>query len=161
MRFNNYDITKPCIGQLCYDFDHITKFMNQDSIKEALGVPKDIDYEICNSEVGNHMRKFDWRMNAAPKLVDLLNNDVKVMLYHGDLDMICNWVGGQMAIDGVEWYGQNEFKKETFQNIGFGLERKFRSLKFIKFSNAGHMVPMDQPKSALKMMMDFINTEDL
>lgn len=62
----------------------------------------------------------DWVKNAAPKLTDLLNNNVKVMLYHGELDFICNWVGGERAINGVEWYGQGEWMKERWQNIGYG-----------------------------------------
>merc|ERR1712151_1484815 len=106
------------------------------------------------------MAKYDSRRNAAPKLTDLLNNNVKVLLYHGDLDFICNWVGGEKAIDDVEWYGQHSFKKAQFQNIGYGLRRRFRSLDFLKFSNAGHMVPMDQPGWALKMMAEFIASPD-
>jgi len=133
--------------------------LNQKSVLDSLDVPTDKKWEDCNTETGNAMAKFDSRMNAAPMLVDLLNNNVKVLLYHGELDFICNWVGGEKAIDGVEWYGQGEWMKTSgkWENIGYGLMRKWNSLSFVKFSNAGHMVPMDQPENALKMMDQFIN----
>lgn len=159
-RFNTYDITKPCYGELCYNFTFLDEFLNQDIIREALGVAKGTKWSNCNGTVGDHMAKFDWAKNAAPQLVDLLNNDVKVLMYHGDLDFICNWVGGEKAIDGVEWYGQHTWKQAAWKNKGYGLHRKFRSLEFIKFSNAGHMVPMDQPAHALEMMAEFISSPD-
>jgi len=157
-RFNTYDITKPCLGDLCYNFTAVTEFLNQRTVMDALDVPKGMIWEDCNMTTNFNMAKFDWRRNAAPKLIDLLNNDVKVLMYHGDLDFICNWVGGEKAINGVEWYGQGEWMKTQGQwkNIGYGLMRKWNHLSFIKVSNAGHMVPMDQPENALKMMEDFI-----
>lgn len=151
-KFNCYDITKPCFGALCYNFSYMDEFLNQEKILKALGVPEGKRWESCNSSVGDHMAKFDWSKNAAPKLIDLLNNGIKVLMYHGDLDFICNWVGGEKAIDGVEWVGQGEWMKTKYVNIGFGLARKYKNLGFIKFSNAGHMVPMDQPESALEMI---------
>ena len=35
---NVYDIRKPCIGSLCYDFDLLDKYINQDSVRQKLGV---------------------------------------------------------------------------------------------------------------------------
>lgn len=69
-RFNTYDITKPCLGDLCYNFTFVTEFLNQRSVLDSLGVPKDKKWEDCNGTVGNNMAKFDWRRNAAPMLVD-------------------------------------------------------------------------------------------
>jgi carboxypeptidase C (cathepsin A) len=77
-------------------------------------------------------------------------------MYNGDLDFVGNWVGGEKSINGLEWVGQSEWQKVGFQNIGYGLKRELANLAFIKFSNAGHMVPMDQPENALKMLNWFI-----
>ena len=73
-------------------------------------------------------------------------------MYNWDLDFVCNWVGGEKTIDGIEWVGQSELQKVGFENIGYGLKRELANLAFIKFSNAGHMVPMDQAENALKMV---------
>ena len=34
----------------------------------------------------------DWMLDAAPKIVDLLEYNVSVLAYSGDLDFMCNWV---------------------------------------------------------------------
>lgn len=115
-------------------------------------------WESCSNSVGSAMSN-DERTNSGPKLVDLLNNGIKVLLYHGELDFSCNWVGGEKAIDGVEWYAQNEWLKTKFKNVGYGLARNYQNLWFIKFSAAGHMVPQDQPENSLKMLDWFMNLE--
>jgi len=155
-RFNTYDITKPCQGPLCYNFTFLDEFLNQRAVLDSLDVPKDEKWESCNGVVGDNMAQGDWRENAIPMLSDLLNNDIPVMMYHGDLDFICNWMGGEQAAKGIEWYGKQQFGTAAFENIGYGLKKSYNSLSFVKFSNAGHMVPMDQPESALKMMKEFI-----
>lgn len=159
-RFNNYDITKPCIGPLCYNFKFIDDFLNSAAVQADLNLPAGTKWSECNSEVGAAMAESDWRKNAAPMLEDTLNAGLKVWIYHGDLDMICNWVGGEKMIDGVEWYGQNEFAKKSFVNAGYGLKRQWENLRFIKFSNAGHMVPMDQPEQAFRMLKEFLDLEN-
>lgn len=98
----------------------------------------------------------DWTENAAPQLKDLLENGVKVLAYHGDLDWICNWIGGKYWTESVPWNGHDGYMKAEFENIGYGLMRSYGKLMFIKFFNSGHMVPMDQPENSLKMIIDFV-----
>ena len=155
-KFNNYDITKPCIGPLCYNFKHIDDFLNSKAIKADLGVSEGNQWSACDGKVGAMMAKHDWRKNAAPKMADMMNGGLTVWMYHGDLDIICNWVGGEMCLNGVDWYGSVEFGKTQFTNAGYGLKREWNNVRFIKFSNAGHMVPMDQPENAFKMLKEFL-----
>ena len=35
---NVYDIRKQCEGPLCYDFSRLEKYINQDSVRQKLGV---------------------------------------------------------------------------------------------------------------------------
>ena len=35
---NVYDIRKPCIGMLCYDFSRLDKYLAQPHVRKALGV---------------------------------------------------------------------------------------------------------------------------
>ena len=35
---NVYDIRKPCVGQLCYDFSRLDKYLAQPDVRAALGV---------------------------------------------------------------------------------------------------------------------------
>jgi len=77
-------------------------------------------------------------------------------MYNGDLDFVCNWIGGERVADSLEWIGQPEFQNVKYKNIGYGLRRELANFAFIKVSNSGHMVPMDQPEHALEMLHWFI-----
>merc|ERR1712226_225663 len=155
-----YDITKPCPdGGLCYNFTYLTNFMNSKRVKTDLGVDEKITWETCNGPVGEALSKNDARTNAAPKLEDTLNAGLKVWIYHGDLDFICNWIGGEKAIGDIDWYGRNEFVKTKYVNAGYGLKKQYKNLRFIKFSNSGHMVPLDQPENAFKMLKEFVDLD--
>ena len=35
---NVYDIRKPCVGPLCYDFSHLDAYLAQPDVRKALGV---------------------------------------------------------------------------------------------------------------------------
>eukprot|EP00775_Hariotina_reticulata_P005749 gene5749-5989_t len=79
---NVYDIRKECEGPLCYDFSDADKFLNSAAIRKALGVPDKARWQECNMLVhaafyGDFMRDF------STKLVPLLEDDIRVMIYAG------------------------------------------------------------------------------
>ena len=41
--------------------------------------------------------------NLAPKVKYLLENGVRVLVYSGTLDFICNWMGGEAWTNGFNW----------------------------------------------------------
>lgn len=101
----------------------------------------------------------DMTVNDAPLLTELLNSGIKVLAYNGDLDWICNWIGGQYWVNDLDWKGKEQFNEIKFSNIGYGLKRQYENFAFVRFSDAGHMVPMDQPKNALLMLTQFMDGE--
>jgi vitellogenic carboxypeptidase-like protein/serine carboxypeptidase-like clade 4 len=90
-----YDIRKPCVGSLCYDFSNLEKFLNQKSVRENLGVG-DIDFVSCSPSVYEAML-LDWMRNLEVGIPELLENDIKVLIYAGEYDLICNWLGEYLA----------------------------------------------------------------
>lgn len=86
-----YDIRKQCYGPLCYDFSNAENFLNQVSVKTALGVG-DIEFVSCSSTVYDAMSG-DWIKNYAVGLPALLQDGVKILVYAGEYDLICNWLG--------------------------------------------------------------------
>ncbi|XP_058777880.1 serine carboxypeptidase-like 49 [Vicia villosa] len=67
---NYYDIRKKCGGILCYDFSNKEKFLNQGSVRDALGVG-DIDFVSCSSIVFQAML-VDWLRNLDVGIPALL-----------------------------------------------------------------------------------------
>lgn len=86
-----YDIRKQCVGDLCYDFSNMETFLNMKPVREALGVG-DIDFVSCSSTVYEAMLS-DWMRNLEVGIPALLEDGIKVLVYAGEYDLICNWLG--------------------------------------------------------------------
>lgn len=161
---NVYDIRKPCVGQLCYDFSAVEKYLNLPDTRAALGVG-DIKWQSCSTDVymdflGDFMRKYD------EKLLPLLADGLRVLIYAGDQDLICNWLGNQRWVDELQWVGAAEWaqaRERPWQVDGrvAGSVKSAGPLWFVKVAAAGHMVPMDQPRAALQLITRFTRNETL
>ncbi|KAH3686451.1 hypothetical protein WICPIJ_002572, partial [Wickerhamomyces pijperi] len=53
-------------------------------------------------------------------VVNLLEQDVPVLIYAGDKDFICNWLGNEAWSNALPWSGHEEF--EAAKTYGFHLE---------------------------------------
>lgn len=156
---NYYDIRKSCEGDLCYDFSNLETFLNQKTVRDALGVGN-IEFVSCSTAVYDAMLT-DWMKNLETGIPALLEDELKVLIYAGEYDLICNWLGNSNWVHAMEWSGQKQFG--TSATVPFavdgaqaGLMKSHGPLTFLKVHNAGHMVPMDQPKAALQMLKSWM-----
>lgn len=152
---NYYDIRKQCEGRLCYDFSNLEKFMSLDSVRKALGVG-DIEFVSCSTVVYEAMIT-DWVKNLEVGIPALLDDGIKMLIYAGEYDFICNWLGNWEWVRAMKWSGQQQFNSApTTQFVVAGKEAgqmtSYGPVIFLKVRNAGHMVPMDQPRAALQML---------
>ncbi|KAH0979965.1 hypothetical protein GBA52_007142 [Prunus armeniaca] len=129
---NYYDIRKKCEGSFCYDFSNMEKFLNQKPVREALGVG-DLSFVSCSPTVYQAML-VDWMRNLEVGIPTLLEDGIQLLVYAGEYDLICNWLGNSRWVHAMEWSGQKEFVSSP------------------EVHDSGHMVPMDQPKAALEML---------
>ncbi|ESQ49023.1 hypothetical protein EUTSA_v10020509mg [Eutrema salsugineum] len=156
---NYYDIRKKCEGSMCYDFSNMEKFLNLKSVRKSLGVG-DIEFVSCSTSVYTAMLQ-DWMRNLEVGIPTLLEDGINLLVYAGEYDLICNWLGNSRWVNAMEWSGKESFKAS--KEVPFvvdgkeaGLLKSNGQLSFLKVHDAGHMVPMDQPKAALKMLMGWM-----
>ncbi|KAL9280319.1 Serine carboxypeptidase-like 47 [Arabidopsis thaliana] len=154
-----YDIRKKCVGSLCYDFSRMEIFLNKENVRKALGVG-DIKFVSCSSTVYDAMLE-DWMQNLEVNIPTLVNDGINLLVYAGEYDLICNWLGNSRWVDQMNWSGQKGFG--SAKNVPFlvdgkeaGLLKNHGPLTFLKVYNAGHMVPMDQPKASLQMLQNWM-----
>ncbi|KAF6166943.1 hypothetical protein GIB67_037456 [Kingdonia uniflora] len=152
---NYYDIRKKCEGNLCYDFSNMETFLNLKTTRTALGVGN-IEFVSCSPAVYNAM-ELDWMKDLEVGIPALLNDGISMLIYAGEYDLICNWLGNSRWVHAMKWSGQQEFARAS--NVSFvvdgaeaGILKSYGPLSFLKVHNAGHMVPMDQPKAALDIL---------
>jgi len=160
---NPYDMRIKCaVKPLCYDFSDVGTYLARADVRAAIGVG-DREWSSCNMQV-NQMFSGDWMKNYQQELPDLLADDIRVLIYAGDQDYICNWLGNKAWTLAMDWSGKDAFNAATddaFRNAD-GLEvGKIRSsggFSFLQIYQAGHMVPLDQPEVALHMVRTFTQT---
>ncbi|KAI9277814.1 Alpha/Beta hydrolase protein [Sporodiniella umbellata] len=162
---NPYDIRVKCQGDtgLCYDqILSIQKYANLPEVKVNLGVDPEIaQYESCSNSVGVRFgRTGDGSYDFSGKVADTLEAGVRVLLYVGEMDWICNWVGNLEWSLNMKWPGQKGYQQAPTEpwysdltGQKAGEVRSFGNLTYLKIYEAGHMVPFDQPENAL----DFFN----
>ncbi|KAK2996103.1 hypothetical protein RJ639_029531 [Escallonia herrerae] len=152
---NYYDIRKKCKGDLCYDFSNMEGFLNKKPVRDALGVG-DIEFVSCSSKVYEAML-MDWMRNLEIGIPGLLDDGIKLLVYAGEYDLICNWLGNSRWVHAMEWSAQKAFVAAP--SVPFSVDgseagqlKSHGPLALLKVHNAGHMVPMDQPKASLQML---------
>jgi cathepsin A (carboxypeptidase C) len=158
---NPYDIRKKCEHPpLCYDFSSVEDFLNLESTKEALGVDEGHahNWQSCNYGI-NMLFHTDWMKDFSPYVADLLNAGFPALVYTGDVDFICNYLGNQAWTLAVEWNYKDDFNTAEPHdwNNGKGLARESNNLTFLQVYDAGHMVPSDQPEASLDMLKTFLS----
>ncbi|KAI9121262.1 hypothetical protein K1719_008295 [Acacia pycnantha] len=85
---NYYDIKKKCEGHICYDFPNMDKFLNLEFVQNALGVG-DIDFVSCSTSIYQAMI-MDWMRNLEVGIPTLLEDEINLLVYAGEYDLICN-----------------------------------------------------------------------
>jgi len=159
---NPYDMRVPCgDGNLCYDFDMIGTFLNSPEVQIELGV--NLPWESCNMQVNlDFVMAGDWMLNCQMLIPDLLRDGIEVLIYAGDQDYICNWLGNKAWTIALEWEGHSEF--ENAEDLDWRFEgetvaklRSARGFHFMQVFDAGHMVPKDKPEASLEMVNTFIS----
>ena len=103
----------------------------------------------------------DWLNNLAGKIQAVLETGLRVLVYSGDKDFVCNWRGGEAWTNAVTWSGQTEFQQAQYKDWlvngkPAGQLKQYKNLQFLRVYEAGHMVPMDQPVNALNMLQTFL-----
>ncbi|OAL04762.1 hypothetical protein IQ06DRAFT_323747 [Phaeosphaeriaceae sp. SRC1lsM3a] len=164
---NVYDVRRPCgDNQLCYDeIDWISSYLNKKEVMKAVGAEVS-SYDSCNFDINrNFLLQGDW-MKPYHRVVPGLLEEIPVLVYAGDADYICNWLGNKAWTEALEWPGQKEYKKakmEDFKIDGDGKKvgevKSHGNFTFMKIHAGGHMVPFDQPEASLEMVNRWLSGE--
>lgn len=162
---NPYDIRRKCDeeGGECYvGMTYIDEFLNNEFVKTSVGAEVDI-FTSCDDKVFiNFILDGDEQKPFQQYVAELLEKDVPVLLYAGDKDYICNWLGNHAWSDALEYSGHDSFAAEslkpwiTLDGKEAGQVKNFEKFTFLRIFDAGHMVPYDQPENALDMVNRWI-----
>merc|ERR1712029_152470 len=165
---NVYDVRGKCkdSSNLCYpELGWISKWLNDKTVMKALGVEVD-GYDSCNFDINrNFLFQGDW-MKPYRRLVPDLIEKMPVLIYAGDADFICNWLGNKAWSEALEYPDHKKFASASMKDLRLdGNGRKIGEVKshgnftFMRLHAGGHMVPLDQPEASLEFFNRWLAKE--
>jgi len=172
---NPYDARLPCDpetdGPLCYkQMSWIDVWLNEPSHKAELGANPSRKFESCNMAINQAFQmQGDSMHDSSALLPDLINDGVRLLVYAGNADMMCNYIGNERWVEALEHKFHKEFvaaetkpwitiesgrQAGTVRSAGGGYGAG--NVTFVTVFEAGHMVPYDQPEAALDLFTRWI-----
>ena len=165
---NPYDVRAPCEdGNLCYkELGWISDYLNRPEVMKALGAEVST-YEGCNFDINrNFLFQGDW-MKPYHRLVPGLLEKIPVLVYAGDADFICNWLGNLAWTEHLAWPGKRAYNEAELKDLRvegdnptkIGSVKSAGNFTFIRLHAGGHMVPHDQPLASLETFNRWLSGE--
>ncbi|KAI0672035.1 alpha/beta-hydrolase [Trametes maxima] len=140
-------------------------FLRNATILEKIGAQG--RYTECSNTVGRQFgRTGDDARTLLPQLAALADSKLKILLWAGDADINCNWLGGQASALAMDWYGAVRLQNTLPLNITLNgrtiaAVQNVDNFTFARVFEAGHEVPAFQPEAALEIFSQVIRKEKL
>ncbi|KAF8760117.1 Serine carboxypeptidase [Rhizoctonia solani] len=102
--------------------------------------------------------------SSVTLLPGLLERGVRILLFSGDQDYICNYLGTERLIADLSWSGGKGMGNATsagwsVNGTEAGWWQESRNLTYVKVAGASHMVPYDVPLAAHDMILRFMEVD--
>ncbi|GMT02878.1 hypothetical protein PENTCL1PPCAC_25052, partial [Pristionchus entomophagus] len=177
----NYQSTDNNGGLQCVNPKEL--YLNRPEVRKAIHIPDTFTrkWQVCSDTMEDFY--YDQQYNDTTPIFESilassekLNNPLRVMFYHGDADMACQFLQGQWFLENLAKKTQMTVSKEfapwiyeqmegsLLKNPGGYLKsfdyKKLVSIDLITIKGAGHMVPVDRPGPMMQAMNNFITNVD-
>lgn len=121
-------------------------------------------WDECNDQVYMALSGDTSSAPSVTLIPNMIANGIRVMLFSGKSDLICNWRGSENLIANLTWAGSTGFSPAAAELSDFvlqsgdvaGMVTHERNLTFIVINEASHMAPFDQPEATAEMMARFV-----
>ncbi|ESK90545.1 carboxypeptidase s1 [Moniliophthora roreri MCA 2997] len=140
-------------------------FLQDPKVKAQIGAVS--NYTTCSNRVSrNFGLTGDDARSLLPELAALVDSKMKILIWAGDADINCNWLGGHESVLAMDWYGKEEFAKIPFTNMtidgkAVAAIQNLDNFTFARVYEAGHEVPAFQPEASLEIFRQIIAMEQL
>jgi len=138
----------------------IKKILGRKDVVEALhATAHPGSWVECRSSVHRafHEKDLEASINVLPRLL----SKIPALLFAGDQDLICNYIGIENMIKALTWNGQTglgtvQTQSWNVNSLPAGTWVTSRNLTYAKIFNASHMAPFDVPHVTHDMMLRFM-----
>ncbi|XP_054892363.1 cathepsin A-like [Poeciliopsis prolifica] len=140
----------PCINSTAQK-----NWLNRGDVRKALHIPDVLPpWDICSDVVGQHYTTLYQTMKEV--YLKLLSLNLRALVYNGDTDMACNFLGDQWFVEDLGFKATSKHQPWIHDDQIAGFYQQFGNITFLTVKGAGHMVPQWAPGQALHMFQSFI-----
>lgn len=142
--------------------DITTPYLNSTEIQHDLNVENAVNFSECSTIVQNSFTAAN--SPPAKELLPGIVSQIPIVLYNGDLDIICNTNGVLKYLSNLTWNGATGFDDVDNKSDWIVEDKKAgwvlqdRDITFINVFNASHLVPYNKPKMS-RYLFDFVTNE--
>lgn len=152
------------------DLAYVTPYLNQGNVTAAIHINTDkrTGWTECNGSVSSKFRASHSKPSRE-LLPGLLESEIRIMLFSGAKDYICNHLGTEDFISNMKWSGATGLelspgvlaprKDWEFEGEAAGYYQEARNLTYVLIHNSSHMVPFDYPRRTRDMLDRFIGVD--
>lgn len=140
---------------------NVTTYLDrQDVVRAFHAMSKPESWVECGSQAGRQLNA-KLSTSSITLLPDLLER-IPVLLFAGDQDFICNYMGIESMIKSMTWNGEKglgkvQTKLWSVDEQPAGTWVSSRNLTYAKIFDASHMAPYDVPEVAHDMILRFVD----
>jgi carboxypeptidase C (cathepsin A) len=142
----------------------VEAYLNRADVKQAIHAQSTPQrYVECADPPYNALSYQDGK-GVTAELTAILNAGVRVLVYSGQYDIICNHLGTDKMLRLLPWSGQTEWNRAQpgvwlVDKQPAGYIQSHKNLHSLLVLDSGHMFPMDQPSRALDMITKWIENK--
>ncbi|KAF8176361.1 Alpha/Beta hydrolase protein [Mycena galopus ATCC 62051] len=146
--------------------EYYVNYLALSSVTKAIGATSSTYSECPDAPYELFEKTGDDARTLLPQLGNVVDTGIRVLIWHGDADIICNWLGGQAAVLAMDWSGSAELKATPLTNItldgtAIAAVANVNNFTFARVYAAGHEIPAFQPAAALAIFEQIIAGEPL
>ncbi|XP_078066419.1 lysosomal protective protein-like [Mustelus asterias] len=131
-------------------------WLNRADVRKALNIPDFVQpWELCSTVVGDNYQRI--YTNMRDFYLQLLSKGYRALVYNGDVDMACNFLGDNWFVESLNQQKTLDYQPWIYNNQIAGFYQQYGQLTFLTVKGAGHMVPQWAPARALKMFESFLS----
>ncbi|KAJ3249591.1 Cell death protease [Chytriomyces hyalinus] len=157
------DFQYPC-GNVFNDHGYVKEgymsdYLNTLEVQRAIhAIPQTSDEKIEWSECNSVQLNANANAPSATLLDRIISAQVNVLIYVGDRDSVCNYVGVERVLGNMTWGGAKGFNPTIASQpwilnaSSAGMMRRERGLTYVRLFGSGHMVPADSPVAASALL---------
>jgi len=136
----------------CIDAFGGTAYLNRADVQAALHIQSGLPaWAICSD-----ILKYNRTDVSVTDLYPGLLVDYRALVYNGDTDMACNFLGDEWAVDAFNRTKVSARRPWHLDGQVAGFVETYDQITFLTVRGAGHMVPEWRSPQALKMFTSFL-----